>query len=161
MRTWKVKKGEFRFSPLNVKMVSCSTSFMFKSFIFSPETLTDPGNSQINKLFGWSLDPFNNNSIRVGWKAVHGKIQLWSYFHKDGKIWNEGQKLLYTIEVNRPVNISITKTKDSVMFNISQGESGIIELVPYDKKCSMFGWEMNPYFGGVQPAPNDMQIIEL
>jgi len=161
MKTWIVKKGRFRFSPLNVKMVSCSTDFMFKSFIFSKETLVEPGSSQINKLFGWSLDPLNSNSIRVGWKPLHGKIQLWSYFHKDGNIYQEGNKLLLTVDAERPVNISIKKNKDSVMFNISQGDLSTIELIMYNKTCKSFGWEMNPYYGGSIPAPVDMSIQEL
>ena len=48
--------------------------------------MPNPDRHDINKLFGVGFGDHNNNSARFGWNSNNGRIDLFAFVHKDGKI---------------------------------------------------------------------------
>ncbi len=146
-----IHKGKHRGTPWKIKLIrgSCVT----KIFTFKESCLYDLPVSEVNKLFGYSYDLLNKDTVRFGWKAVRDRIQLWAYFHKDFKKYDNLQTVLTVVSINKPVKLSLYTIDDITYFSI---DDKVYHSSKFKKKY--WGWNQNVYFGGQTPAPHDMEI---
>ena len=149
---WIIYKGKHRGTPWKISLIrgSCIT----KTFVFKESCLYDLPVSEINKLFGYSYDLLNKDTVRIGWKAVRDKIQLWTYFHKNWKHSYPKVKL-GEYNINEEIKCQIKTAKDITYFIINDK---LLYSTKYKKKY--WGWHQNVYFGGQTPAPHEMIIEE-
>lgn len=113
--------------------------------------------SDINKLFGFSLGMHHENSLRVGWRYVPQKdlIEIVTYIYQNGVRLREkhldwlnfGQKGEYTIELT-----------DDYYAVFSVGKSVIVKDKIETKKKLYLSYPLSLYFGGNCTAPHDMNI---
>ncbi len=156
---YKVKKGNHWFRPLKPK-IHFGIKQLTKVVKFSPECTTDIGYSQINKLFGFSTDPFNLDSFRIGWTPYKDKIALHGYIHEDNR-WKRElvPSLIGVFETNKNIICSISLVKEQVFFTAySDNKIGSLVFSTAKTNTFLFGWMMNNYYGGAKTAPNDMWI---
>jgi len=153
MSIFKLKQGNHYSKPFKPGFY-CGKMVISKRVKFSDECLINPGNSQINKLFGVSLDPLNRNSLRIGWKPHNNKIYLYSYVHEKGKINRNKQIMISFMYTNIYCDMSITITRNLVKFKV--GDKQVI--IENDNSIRLFGWKMGLYYGGSIPAPANMEV---
>lgn len=147
-----IHKGKHRGTPWTIQLIRSSR--ITKTFTFTESCLYDLPVSEINKLFGYSYDLLNKDSVRIGWKANKNTIQLWTYFHKNWTRSNPKVKL-GEFNINEPIKCEIRTEKDITYFVINDK---LLYSTKFKKKY--WGWKSNIYFGGQTPAPHTMLIEE-
>lgn len=110
----------------------------------------------INKLYGFTdANSFNgDNSIRIGWRHnSEGKIEVFAYWHRDGKIgWEKlGETSPYAKD-----QYELWARNGFYYFRFNTVEFSTPRSVDAEQGIRT---RMYPYFGGNLPAPNDMQIF--
>lgn len=109
----------------------------------------------INKLYGFS----DNNafhqafSARFGWNWLNDSLHLWAY------VYNDGQRLvkdLGSFPLFTPLNCSIKVDSNTYVFGIDNQKW----TMPRTSNTPIAnGYKLLPYFGGDEPAPNDIVIL--
>lgn len=119
--------------------------------------------TQVNKLVGIGVVHHHLNSMRIGWRHTDEKgLELVAYYYYNGR--RGYRPLLDHVEVNRPIWIEVT-----VKFNKSgyvQAEAAVNGSTYCMEVWRLMKWweripvmyECFPYFGGMVPAPNDINI---
>ena len=170
MKTYKVKKGwhfawpfhiGFRWNPTAMtKVVNFDRSSLY--------TLTGENHMQINKLFGLSYGRHSNNSARFGWRvnpAHPGKIEILAYARVAGRVvgvgvWADTNITLGFIDVETDSRMTITK--DDVNYNFSfldQNDKLLGCLsIPHLGTVPKWSYDLNFFFGGTKPAPQDVAV---
>lgn len=105
-----------------------------------------------NKLFGFSYGLHQTNSVRIGWKAVDGKIRIAGYVYRNGVRTIKGFAWVSTGSV---AIISIQHDVQAGVVWFGCGDKWL--SLPYTASPSM-GYYLNPYFGGDCNAPETMYI---
>jgi hypothetical protein len=153
--------------------------------------LEDKKNTDIQKLFGYSLDPFRLSIIRLGFNngwSLHNsrydgyQLSLYAYLTKNGKRYTDpryGKFFIGTVNHQKPFSVHHQLTTEGFpFFAIFQGgycNGAKVFEVPYDNLG--MGYNMNPYVeydksgapdnmaGSLkftrQTALSDAQILEL
>jgi hypothetical protein len=118
-----------------------------------------PDQLDTNKLFGIGYLPSHHeNSARFGWRYNKEKyaIEIMSYCYDRGE-----RKIDYICDVNlyEYCEYTIETNKDYYEFKITtrKGEQ-YTKRVQVSPTFKLFGYYLNPYFGGNKPAPNKMWI---
>lgn len=133
-------------------------------FKFDSSCLYDLGNENnydINKLFGISIGYHMNNSFRMGWRCVNGKLELHRFIHLNGKMQLENT-FIQEIEVDQMYGGRFEREENKITLFLSNMDPDN-EEVPYkfvqyfDSKC-WFSYCLFPYFGGNEPAPHNMEV---
>lgn len=130
-----------------IKIESNRIDFTFhihKSWLHEPQY--DVGWS---KLMGLSNGlNVHENSGRLAWRCIDGKIHLAAYFYIDGKVsWIE----MGEYEVGRTYSGYVDFSNSAC--HIGAGNETVV-LRGYDVKNK--SWLCHPYFGGTLPAPHNM-----
>lgn len=156
------KKGKHR---SNIDQVSITTGDLYSHFkgVFTADSVyfLQNNENQINKLFGHSvgLRHHHNNSARLGW--VFNKstmnVELIAYFYVNGVRSSEH---LFDASLGEVFTATIVTTKESTVFEIfSSGSLYSYEVKSLKRKKYSISYKLNPYFGGIEPAPCDIEIL--
>lgn len=113
--------------------------------------------ADVNKLFGisYSLDP-KKESARFGWKWENGKIWIGWFIHHNhqmefGKICECPLGFIFDYEIIIGDN--------TYFFKVTQPSNGLEYIAQIKKEHQRkAAYSLNPWFGGDQPAPHDMEI---
>lgn len=115
--------------------------------------------SDLNKLLGWSYGWHQKNSIRIGWRSLAGKIELFFY------MYNNGHRLLgklTEVKADRwyKIKIEVLEEYNCVAFTLRTADGGLICKTSETFVIPRFvmGYKLYPYFGGNNMAPRDMKI---
>jgi hypothetical protein len=138
-------------------------------FKFSKECLypIDPKNENdydINKLCGFGHGYHRWNSIRLGWLPTEdgSKIGLYRYCYNEGsRIPDYIPILLVDVEKWYEATPEINELFKTATFAIRDAETGFsLCTASIAYKCPRFKWgyKLKPYFGGDNPAKQDMAI---
>jgi hypothetical protein len=141
-----IRKGQHSVNWPGIAQVP--NGFIYGHFKFLTVPIVE--HDQINKLVGLS-DKYNVHwsSIRIGWKYIgNGQFEIYAYQYAFGK--RSWQKMC-VIYQHEQVSYSVSKY-------------GEIEVKHYSyrpgKTIGLFNtpWLRLPYYGGKEPAPNDIKI---
>jgi len=107
----------------------------------------------INKLFGIGFLPYHRkNSVRFGWNYLSGEfIRIWAYWYLDGMCY---QRYLGDVPIGKTYRYIITPHPKSHNLHV-MGRS-LFATIPVPSRY--LGYLLNPYFGGNQAAPHDIEI---
>jgi hypothetical protein len=109
----------------------------------------------INKLYGFADNNRHHQkfSARFGWNWVNGSLHLWAYTYNDG---NRTYKDLGAVAIGSEISCTIVLLPSAYIF----GVNGIETLMPRTATTSTaIGYKLFPYFGGQEPAPQDITIL--
>lgn len=121
----------------------------------------DNDSNDINKLAGFSFGKHHDNSVRVGWTPLfdeEDKIELWFYLYNDGK---RVMKSFAKVDPGRDYTIKIflDKNDDKAFFFLTDDEGHEEkQWIKFKKPYNSIGYYLWPYFGGNNPAPQDMLV---
>lgn len=127
-------------------------------------TTKDPKNqTDINKLYGFSDCGSSNhhvNSARFGWRWYQDKLEIHAYVYEDETKQDDSDvadsKLIGTVDLNKTYRYSITISNDEYIFKL-----GNKPTVTMKRGCTGDSGDktkLYPYFGGTEPAPQDITI---
>lgn len=133
------------------------SSLKFKAIFDSSciYTNADPSNqADINKLYGFSdcQTLHHANSARFGWNWMNGKLHIHAYCYIDSV---RQYKELGIVDLNKEIDCSIDLLPGKYVFTLN-GKKDTME-----RHCSdtaAYGVKLFPYFGGDEPAPQDVRI---
>lgn len=114
--------------------------------------------SDINKLFGFSLGMHHKNSIRVGWRWLNGNLELCSYIYENGVRLKEQVlcKCDFNTDYRIYVYLYIEEGKYCVYYYVNSELKHSQQLATKVKKY--VSYPLSLYFGGNCKAPHDMII---
>jgi hypothetical protein len=116
----------------------------------------DPVNQHdINKLIGFAdcNSVHHENSARIGWRWLNNQLELHAYAYVNGERLSE---FIATVPLNAPSSIGIELLEDAYEFTVNDNQVQINR----EHDCSMGTYYMLfPYFGGDEPAPQDISIL--
>jgi hypothetical protein len=151
-----IKKGNHFANRNDVKTVQLNKlSFMVlfdSSCIYSTAKHSNAGD--INKLYGFSdcNTQHHVNSARFGWLWNGEALEIHAYCYNNGK---RESRLLGTVPVGKPVNMSITIQGSTYLFEMNGSRETM------QRNCSANiaeGYQLYPYFGGDETAPHEIRI---
>lgn len=135
------------------------------SYTFDPNCKYEIGEDQsdVNKLFGFSLGYHHRNSVRIGWRYRDGNLEICYYAYQNGK--RLPTKVIEKIELKEnPVTVDIDLSFDRELDEISI-------IVQTDISCKCINYEysfqnnkpvwsygLGLYFGGNKTAPHTMKV---
>lgn len=115
----------------------------------------DPVNqADINKLLGFSdcVTHHQQNSARFGWNWMDGALNLYAYCYRNGERMH---KPLGSISLDTAQHLKMYVEGNYYLFVVN----GKIDTMPrYCEGNSINGYSLLPYFGGDEPAPQDIHI---
>jgi len=159
-----IEKGTHYACPLQLvkKLLGiriCKSRKMSCEVSFTESCRYDVGRDQsdINKLFGFSLGMHHKNSVRVGWRYVPNvdAIEIVTYIYRQGERLKEhhvdwvgfGKCVKYTIELRKDGSVHFYAGERWCACDM-MGTQGKIFL----------SYPLSLYFGGNCTAPHDMLI---
>lgn len=114
--------------------------------------------NQVNKLFGYNKFGNHRNSFRFGWSGDHGDryIRLYAYYYIKGKRYIEE---ICKVEVHTNVDCEIKRIGGKYKFIVVL-ENGEVyyHVTPKVNHKTNFMLYSLPYFGGIEPSPNEIDI---
>jgi len=157
-KSWVIKKGKhycsklFRFSPY-LRKERFSQNVIFTTSC--KYHLDYPDNLDINKLFGLSYGYHHRNSARFGWHYNAGNIQLFAYCYINGK---RKESFICSLKIGTQYKLTLITTSKKYCFVVTSKETLRQVQVPHPR-IPNYGYRLNPYFGGNQVAPQEMEIL--
>ena len=118
--------------------------------------------SDINKLFGFSLGHHHDNSFRVGWRWTwNNKIELVSYIYMNGIRLRERHICYcdFCEYYNIGLEIDVEDGTYKVTYTID-GREAFVPIYHSAKVKRYISYPLSLYFGGNCTAPHDM-IIDM
>jgi hypothetical protein len=115
----------------------------------SPENQYD-----INKLYGFSDNNMDHHqySARIGWRWSDGALRLFAYIYNAGAVQSEE---ISTVPIGAEIACSIKATSTEYIFTVN----GLTEKLPrLSATPKARGYQLFPYFGGDEPAPQEVRI---
>lgn len=150
-----IRKGNHYCDQNTVKSVSTSEMKFTAKFNSSAiYTTIDPVNQfDINKLWGFS-EGLNHqyNSARIGWNYDNNVLRLHGYVYSKGVRYSQE---ITTIPLNTEILCSI-KLVGSTYLITANGKSVTLPRGLSTTRAS--GYQLYPYFGGDETAPQDITI---
>ena len=139
-----------------------------KAVVFKPDCvylLNDIDQHDINKLFGWSSGLHHKNSARFGWlyNQVTKNIELHTYCYING-IRDLNNTFICYLDINKPAILKLEQFYDKYIFTVEYKQTSSTSVNVYTKnvnipnKIPKLGYNLYPYFGGNNVAPNDIHI---
>ena len=161
MKEYKVKKGDFYFSP---RTFGIHTGVKEKQWRvrFNQSCIYDPIDKENdwNKGAGWSygLD-IHKNSVRWAWRAnkQYNAIEIAVYVYQNG-IRAVSTENIY-VPINQDIFIRLRANGAFVSLFTREFETGLRRNItfPFSAKTKWGRWS-GLYFGGSNPAPQDITI---
>ena len=107
----------------------------------------------INKLYGFS-EGFNHqyNSARIGWAFNDGSLRLYAYAYNKGV--RESQEIT-PVSIGTEVSCSISVSSYLYTFTVNNVS---LTLPRANSTSSASGYQLYPYFGGDEVAPQNIYI---
>ncbi|MCE7038861.1 hypothetical protein [Dyadobacter sp. CY312] len=110
--------------------------------------------NDINKLMGFSdcSSPHQSNSARFGWNWRDNALRIYAYIYVDGQ---RQEKELGTTEIGKVTSFGIKTDGNSYIFTFNGHDTAM------PRHCSGgtgIAYKLLPYFGGDEPAPQDIRI---
>lgn len=115
----------------------------------------DPTNqADINKLFGFAdcASHHQTNSARFGWNWENGVMHIHAYCYA-GTLRN--YKELGTVALNKAFDCKLYVLPDKYIFEL-EGKKDTMTRGCTDNAA--IGYKLLPYFGGNEPAPQDVRV---
>ncbi len=118
-------------------------------------------NKDVNKLFGFGFFPSHHKeSARFGWNynAAENRVNIFYYCYVAGeRMFGE----LCSVPLYTRIRMSIDIIGNVYSFTVTDAHNGWFEYggtdVHFDHKKNI-GYRLGLYFGGNNPAPNDIKI---
>lgn len=173
LRIFTVKKGRHDFAPPEFRSMyrlSRLGSLDYEVIFDASCTYTIPGEDQgdFNKGGGLSFDLTSNtkNAAMWAWRHTPGVgIELSGYFHEAGQtyIGMPGELAAMVVQPGDKVKIQVWRAFDTwkVTFVKLDAQGNGIDYAEHEKMFSRYhktGYRIGLWFGGNQPAPNEMQV---
>ena len=107
----------------------------------------------INKLYGFS-EGFNHqyNSARIGWAFNDGALRLYAYAYNKGV--RQSQEIT-PVSIGTEVSCSISVSRYLYTFTVNNVS---VTLLRANSTSSASGYQLYPYFGGDEVAPQNIYI---
>jgi len=118
------------------------------------QTALTENQSDINKLYGFSDNNQEHhiNSARIGWRWYNNQLQLFAYVYNNSV---QSNQFIASVPLNQEVNCSIRAEGNVYYFNAS----GVQITMPRASTTVLAsGYQLYPYFGGDEAAPQDIKI---
>lgn len=114
--------------------------------------------SDINKLFGFSLGMHHTNSIRVGWRWFCDELQLCTYIYEKGVRLQE--KVLCTCDFHKEykIDVKLWIVDNEYFACFFVDGSPVVSQKIATKVKKYVSYPLSLYFGGNCTAPHDMRI---
>jgi hypothetical protein len=115
----------------------------------------DPENqNDINKLFGFADNEMQHHeySARFGWRWSDGALRLFAYVYNNSVLLTSE---LGSFPLNREIHCSIKINSDTYTFKA--GEQ-VVHMSRESTTPLAKGYQLYPYFGGDEPAPQEIRI---
>ena len=113
--------------------------------------------SHINKVTGFSLDLFNRDSVRLGWRPSdqEGKFEILIYVHYKGRWVRSSKEVddIIAIVGTSKNRFSIEFERGELVYDVNEEEKRI--KIPFKRGI---GWMMWFYFGGKVKSPQTMTM---
>jgi len=154
--TYIIKAGN-NFCENNVYPLSEIKILKFKAILDSTciYTNVNPDNqADINKLYGFADDSaFHQiSSARFGWNWMDGQMHIHAYCYANAV---RSYKELGTVLLNKEIECSLEVLPGKYIFTLN-GKRDTMLRSSQDTVAS--GYKLLPYFGGDEPAPQDIKI---
>jgi len=119
--------------------------------------LTKEDQSDINKLFGFSLGLHHKNSARFGWCWLDNQLRIYAYWYDNGV---RKSKEIQSISIKRKYLLTIENLDNKWKFSVIDFYGDGLQEIEVEKSKTKinFGYTLWPYFGGNQVAPQDITI---
>lgn len=114
--------------------------------------------SDINKLFGFSMGMHHTNSIRVGWRYYKGAMELCSYIYENGVRQKERALCECDFFKDYKVDIKLKVVDNSYMVDFYVNDEFRYGKTLATKVKRYISYPLSLYFGGNCVAPHDMNI---
>ncbi len=158
--TYVIKPGNHEAENTTASIVLQTSNTMDFQAIFDESckyATVDPGNMHdINKLMGFSDCGLHHHgsSARLGWNWNEGQIRIYTYVYSEGQRIPE--KLLGVAQIGKIHRYKIEIAGEQYRFTMDDH----VEVVP--RTCNTKGilpsYQLFPYFGGDETAPQEIRI---
>lgn len=154
-KTYTIKKGHHSSASSFRKFDSDALKF---KAIFDESAIYEAASAinqhDIHKLYGFSDcgTSHHKNSARFGWRWYNDSLEIHAYTYAFGK--RQTPEFITTVSINEPHNYLIQISGDKYIFSVDE------KTVEVPRGCSgsPSGYYLNPYFGGDETAPHDVNI---
>jgi len=116
-------------------------------------TIADYNQYDINKLYGFS-EGFDHqyNSARIGWAWNDGALRLYAYAYNKGV--RQSQEIT-TVTIGSEISCSIAVSGYTYVFTVNSVK---VTLPRANSTSTASGYQLYPYFGGDEVAPQNIYI---
>ncbi|MFZ9955482.1 MAG: hypothetical protein ACO3E1_05105 [Flavobacteriales bacterium] len=116
------------------------------------QELGDENTEDVNKLYGMSDCGIMHhmNSARVGWRWLHGNLELFAYSYNNGK---REMKKIGSFSINTELKCTIACAKGKYIFKVNGQQAETKRTCTNDEHYLLY-----PYFGGNETAPHRIKI---
>ncbi len=139
------------YKPVNATEMKFSVKFdnsaMYKNVIADNQ-------QDINKLYGFSDNNQEHhiNSARIGWRWFNNQLQLFAYVYNNSV---QSNQLITSVPLNQDISCSIKVEGNIYIFNVN---GTVIKMPRASTTATAVGYQLYPYFGGDEVAPQDIHI---
>lgn len=108
----------------------------------------------INKLYGFSDNNQEHhiNSARIGWRWYNNQLQLFAYVYNNSV---QSSKLITSVPLNQEINCSIKVDGNIYTYSVN---GTIVTMPRASTTATAVGYQLYPYFGGDEVAPQDIHV---
>lgn len=117
-------------------------------------TVNANNQGDINKLYGFSDNDqdHHTNSARIGWRWYNNQLQLFAYVYNNTV---QSDKLITAVALNQDINCSIRVAGNSYVFTVNGSQ---VTMPRAATTPQAVGYQLYPYFGGDEVAPQAIRI---
>lgn len=108
----------------------------------------------INKLYGFADNntDHHTNSARIGWRWYQNQLQLFAYIYNNTV---ESDRFIASVPLNQEISCSIRAEGSTYTFKVNN----LTLTMPRSSTTPQaVGYQLYPYFGGDEVAPQDIHI---
>lgn len=150
-----IRQGQHSSDKSVLKTVKVSSMNFIAKFDNSAiyQTLDPVNQYDINKLWGFS-EGFNHqyNSARIGWAYNEGALRLYAYVYNRGV---RASQEITTVTIGTEIPCSISLSGNSYIFKVN---NVVVTLPRANSTATASGYQLYPYFGGDEVAPQNIYI---
>lgn len=158
---YEVEQGGDSFFPDTPALVR-PTEVSFKATLHENTAYDLNGKNQVNKLFGFSdcSDDHHENSARIGWIYIDGKMFVLPYSYANGVRNYKLDEPLGEVQLGKAYEYSIAISGENYIFKFKNEQGEWVEKT-HPRGCSgtnELRYLLQPWFGGETKAPHHMTI---